>query len=406
MTMEDISKQQIKNLLDDQQFIQWVLHPTQELDDLWEKRMNSDEKSGKDIRALKNIIENLRVKEPDLSENAKIEVWNRIEAQINRKKRKGPSYRLLVASAAASIIVLLGGYWLLTTGGEKIKEIDYTLYASENNDAMNSGTINLILSDNKRIDIEKDSTVIAYDAEGSVNIDSEKIEETVPVKDKPAIPELNQLIVTYGKTTSLILSDGTKVWVNSGSKLIYPAVFEKSKREVFISGEAFLEVARNEKAPFIVKTNNVELNVLGTSFNVSAYNDDITQSVVLVSGSVEIKSKDLSGSYKIQPNQMFSYVKDSNIVNIEKVDVANYVSWKYGYLINEKERLDNLFQKLSRHFNVTFVYNKQDFMKHTFSGKLDLKVSIQEILNYISVATANKLKYKFTDDNIHLTLSN
>ncbi|WP_163211083.1 FecR family protein [Bacteroides sp. 519] len=402
--MEDFSKQQIKSLLDDELFIQWVLHPTAETNELWEERMRANEEQRNNIEGLKKIIESLRVKEPEISEKEKRIIWSKIEKEIDIKQQK--KYRpaiLWAASVAASIIIILGIYVFLLAGQGNTMEIDYSLYSENTEDEMKTGVINLVLSDNKRIDIDKDSTVIAYDAEGAVNIGSQKVEEKASA-EKATTPELNQLIVPYGKTTSLILSDGTKIWVNSGSKLIYPAVFDKNKREIFLSGEVFLDVARNEKAPFIVKTNSVELNVLGTSFNVSAYNDDDTQSVVLVSGSVEVKSKDLQGTYKIEPNQMFSYNKDSNKIHIEKVDVDQYVSWIYGYLITQNENLDSVFQKLSRHFNIAFVYDRTNFRKTTFSGKLDLKLPISNILENISIANGNKLKYDIKDDSIQLLL--
>lgn len=406
MDMGGFSKQQIRTLLDDELFIQWLFHPTYELNKLWEQRMNKDKEVRNNIITLKNIIKNLRVKEPEISQSEKDLIWNKIERRIDRnKKNKYHSIILWATSLAASIIIAIGGYFFFWGSNEIKNEIDYSIYAESSDDEkMKTGNINLLLSDNKRIDIEKDSIVIAYDAQGSVNIDSEKVAEAAPPA-KVIAPELNQLIVPYGKTTSLILSDGTKIWVNSGSKLVYPAVFDKKKREIYLTGEAFLDVAKSENVPFIVKTNDVELNVLGTSFNVSAYSDDIAQSVVLVSGSVEVKSKEMKGTYKIEPSQMFSYDKNVQKVNIEKVDVIYYTSWVSGYINSSKESLDNLFQKLGRHFNVTFAYNKDDFKRETFSGKLDLRVPLEGILENISIATNNKLKYKITDEIIQLTLS-
>lgn len=404
--MNQSSKSIIERLLDDELFVQWVLRPTNQLDELWEMRMNEDEELKKSAETLKDILKNIRVEEPELSAKDKEAVWARIQSQINHDtKRKNRQQKLIIwaTSVAASIILIAGGYWLIKGDGY-IEEIDYSQYALNNDDLMRGENINLILSDNKRIDIDKDSVVIAYDAAGDINIDSEKIEKTAAADRKEKAVEMNRLIVPYGKTTSLILSDGTKVWMNSGSTLVYPVVFDKNKREIFLTGEALLDVAKDDKVPFIVKTNNVELNVLGTVFNVSAYDDDDAQSVVLVSGSVEVRSKNLQGSYKIKPNQRISYLKDSNEVNIQEVDVANYTSWVHGYLLVNSESLDNLLQKVARHFNRNLVFDKKSFKKESFTGKLDLRVSIETVLNYISVGTP--ISYTITDTDIHIKLSN
>jgi Fe2+-dicitrate sensor, membrane component len=407
MTKKNVSRQQIENLLDNDLFMQWVLHPTQDVKELWEKHMNSDEELRNNSKTLKSIIENLKVKEPELSEREKRIVWNKIEKAIDGiPKNKFHTLAIWSSSLAASVIIGLAVYFFFIKQKTVIDTIDYSSYITEENeDDMKTGNINLILSDNKQIHIEKDSVVISYNEKGGININSEKIEKSSQAK-KTTTPELNQLIVPYGKTTSLILSDGTKIWVNSGSKLIYPAVFDNNKREIFISGEAFLDVAKNEKIPFVVKTNDVQLNVLGTSFNVSAYNDDSANSVVLVSGSVEVKSNRMQGLHEMKPNQMFSYNKESSKINIQEVNVIYYTAWVNGYIYSDKESLDSVFQKLARHFNVVFLYNKENFIRETFSGKLDLKIPLEDILKNISIATSNKLQYEITEKSIHLILSN
>ena len=128
----------------------------------------------------------------------------------------------------------------------------------------------------------------------------------------------NTLIVPYGKRSQLQLADGSKVWLNSGSKLVYPVTFEGKRREVYIEGEAIFDVAHNAKQPFIVLSKDHEIEVLGTLFNVSNYLDDESISTTLKNGSVQIRYKTdsfLKGRkvLKIVPGTRSVYKKNSNM---------------------------------------------------------------------------------------------
>lgn len=387
-------------LLDDKQFLKWVIHPTPELDSYWKKRMDESEEIKKNIMDLRDILEKISVVEPSPDPQDKKHIWENIEREILAQERKKRGFRMLwtrVAAVAAVVILVAGGYWLLSEGREYTNKIDYSLFAETDKQMMKSSeNINLVLSDNRKIDIESDNETIDYTDKEVIKVGSEQIAK------ETEIAQLNQLIVPYGKTTSLILSDGTKIWVNSGSKLIYPSVFEKNKREVFLIGEAYLDVVKNEKAPFIIKTNHIDVNVLGTELNVSAYNDDPQQSVVLVTGAVEVKSKELKGPFKIMPNQMLAYGTETKKVDVQKVDVSHYISWIDGYLLLQSENLSSLLQKLERHYNLNFVYNREELKNTRVSGKLNLEVGIKEVLDYISITTP--IAYTIEEARVMVTL--
>ncbi len=394
----------IENLLKDKLFIQWIINPTPELDKLWQQHMQNNKQLQQIIEDLKDIIKNIRVKEPEVSAEDKKLIWSNIkrELQIQQsKKKRKQAFTISLVSAATIIALLFGGYWLWDSKLSNNNEINYTTYITDDEEIMKSGNINLTLSNNKQIDIEKDSTVITYNAKGQVNIDSKEIHEEETAADNDA-PILNQLIVPYGKSTSLILSDGTKIWVNSGSKIIYPSVFDKKKREIFLTGEAYMDVKPDKNAPFIIKTDHIDVNVLGTKLNISAYKEDEIQSVVLVSGAVEVKSKELKGSFKIEPEQMLAYGTVSKDINIQKVNTDHYTSWIEGYLLIRSESLDTVLQKLSRHFNVKFDYNREEFKKIYVSGKLDLKANIEEVLKLISITTP--ISYSIGENQITIKI--
>ncbi|MDR3058680.1 MAG: FecR family protein [Prevotella sp.] len=386
----------IFSLLDDDLFIRWVLYPTPELNLYWQEQINKNEELKSNIYTLKDIINKLKIKEPTLSQDDRMAIWNKIEQNTLHKTKKKPARRvwLQAASIAAVIALLVGGYWVFVQNQGTLTETDYTSIIVKDEQFIRSDDVVLTLPDNKKVAV--DSSNIIYNKEGISNIHSEQ------AKAETDKLQLNQLTVPYGKTISLTLSDGTKMWVNSGSRVIYPSVFGKDKREIFVSGEIYLDVVKNPDLPFIVKTNHINVNVLGTKFNVSAYDNESTQSVVLVSGAVGVKSNELKGNYNILPNQKFSYQASSKEVNIQKVDVNNYISWIQGYLLLNSENLDSVLQKLERHYNISFSYDSNKLKDIRVSGKLDLHGGIEGVLKYIAITVP--INYSINGKTIKIEL--
>lgn len=384
----------ISALLDDPAFFCWLIAPTPELDAYWQKRMNEDECLKENIETLVETIKNLKVVEELPSLKDKEEIWAKIEKDIQVSGYRSIKRWKSALSIAAFLAILLSGYWMFTEHGQNVEDFDYSAFLTQEPESLRSEEISLVLSDNRSIQI-KDSTLITYTDEGIV-VGTEKVEQA------STEPQLNQLIVPYGKTTSVILCDGTKVWMNSGSKLIYPSTFEQNKREVFLVGEAFLDVVPNEKKPFVVRTNHLVVNVLGTCLNVTAYEDDDMQSVLLVSGKVDVRNGDMKQKLKISPNEKMRYEISSGNTKIEEVDVNYYISWIYGYLLLNKERLPQLLHKLERHYNVSFTYNEADIRNFSVSGKLDLDAGINEVMNFIALTTP--VVYELKDDSILIKL--
>lgn len=380
-------------LLDDESFIRWVLCPTPELDRYWYQKARTDTELAEHIDMLKEIIERLKVEEPQLSAQNRTMMWDRIQETIADTETSKPILGIKwfrMASAVAIVIIAIG---LFFTFIKKNDDIDYASILQHDEDAMRSGNVSLVLSNDKVLEISKDSSVVAYDNKGRVNVNSEQVEAD-------PLSKLNQLIVPYGKTTSVILSDGTKIWINSGSKLIYPSVFDKSKREIFVEGEIYLDVKRNEQVPFVIKTNRIEVNVFGTKLNISAYREDTEQSVVLVSGSVSVKGKEQTKPTMIVPSQMFTFDIVSQDINVKNVDVENYTSWVNGYLLLHSESLNDVILKIERHYNMKFSYDRESFKNIHVSGKLDMKERIDEVLDFINVIASTE--YQIKGDNVQI----
>ncbi|MDR1089955.1 MAG: FecR family protein, partial [Prevotella sp.] len=202
----------------------------------------------------------------------------------------------------------------------------------------------------------------------------------------------NQLIVPPGKRTVLNLPDGTKVWVNSDTRLIYPASFSHDMREIFVNGEIYIDVAKDEKRPFIVKTKDMEVRVLGTKFNITAYEEDDEKTVVLVSGSVQINTKNNNDSALLTPEQM--YVNEKGQTHITTVDTKTYTSWIDGIYFCKNLNLENILQRLSRYYGVEIACDPS-VGKEIFSGKLDLKENLDSIFDGIAFA----IPISYTESN-------
>ena len=182
--------------------------------------------------------------------------------------------------------------------------------------------VQLVLSNNEKLTIDGTETQLEYKKEGKVNVNSKQVD--LSPKGNPAqAQEFNQLIVPVGRRSSITFADGTRLWVNSGSKVVYPVKFAKEKREIFVEGEIYLHVSRDEQKPFIVKTHQMDIKVLGTQFNVTAYENEANMQVVLVSGKVEVnldKCKNV-----LAPNQMFSY--DSKYIKGKSQQSIPTIMW-------------------------------------------------------------------------------
>jgi ferric-dicitrate binding protein FerR (iron transport regulator) len=213
------------------------------------------------------------------------------------------------------------------------------------------------------------------------------------------------VIIPYGMRSEIKLSDGTKVWLNAGSRLIFPQKFTGKDRHVFLKGEAFFDVAENKNAPFIVTTDNINVTVLGTEFNMKDNNSDSELEVVLVEGAISLKENSvlnfLNKEIKLVPNQKAVYNKIENKMQVESgVDVAYYTSWKEGLLEFRRESILNVFKQLSRYYDVRFVTESNVELNKKISGKLDLKESLEDVMKVISDAAP--IAYRFEEGKVYV----
>jgi transmembrane sensor len=179
----------------------------------------------------------------------------------------------------------------------------------------------------------------------------------------------HQLVVPSGQQAQLTLSDGTKIWLNARSKLIYPGRFASKKREVMLEGEGFFEVTHDSKKPFIVKTSDLNIKVLGTSFNISSYQDDNEVKLTLVNGAVSILEKTSDQEMaRLAPDQMAVFSKADKKITVSKVETDFYTSWKEGQFKFRQMSFEEIAKRLSRNFNMEFVFRNKNIKNITYTG--------------------------------------
>lgn len=256
-------------------------------------------------------------------------------------------------------------------------------------DVMNidNENIQVIVGTKKAIELKHDCVDIQLLEDGSTWVDSNVVVPLHRGSDsniKCGEADLNQLIVPKGKRSTLTFTDGTKIWINSGTKILYPKTFSKERRELYVDGEVFVEAAKDKKRPFIVHTDRLDVQVLGTTFNVNAYRSEPAANVVLVNGKVEVFS-DTDKGILLSPNQMLEY--NHSKMSVRTVDVYKYICWKDGLMQFVATPLSRVVSQISNYYDVNIVVDREaSGIKCT--GKLDLNNSITDVLKTIALTTS------------------
>ncbi len=303
-------------------------------------------------------------------------LWQCISEQnrqeVQNKRKRLALYRTL---AAACIIIFLVGGWYLQNTYQKSQCMEFSDIVAVKKPSISTDQTLLILSEEKQIAIQGKESNLHYNQQGKLNVNSQTISQEAENKKKKKI--YNQLIVPAGKRSSITFSDGTRIWLSASSRVVYPIEFMENKREIYVEGEAFLDVYHDGNRPFIVKTNKIDIRVLGTTFNVCAYENENTQTVVLVTGKVEVKTNN-NEIKTLTPNNLLTY-NDQKGISVHPVDVQEYIAWKDGFYQFKQESLEVITKKLNKYYGKTIIVDKR-LTQITCSGKLDLKEELDDVL--------------------------
>ena len=335
----------------------------------------------------------------DILNEEKKALKNRIMRSVQHYRRRKKRQRIGMISACVILVLAVSGWWYGDRFGSS-PVYKYALTLPENH-PQGSGEIELLLGKGDRIALGAADSTIAYSRNGQqVTIGNSKTVEQG--EEEEGAIAYNTLTVPYGKRSRVVLSDSTVVWLNSGSRLVYPVAFSGNTREVYLEGEGIFEVAHNKEKPFMVLADNHRIRVLGTVFNVSNYAEDKTLKTVLKSGSVAVEYKGTGilkqkQTIRIEPGTMTVYEKSTGRMISEKVNIEDYFSWKEGVLILRNCKLGDIVKKLSRYYNIAIEIGDEDLAKETFSGYLDLKESVESVISTIGKTT--DIRYFATEEN-------
>lgn len=327
-----------------------------------------------------NIIKDLDVTVYENSDTRKLELWGKVVANRSREIRLN-----LLRYTAVFFMVIGSGFFTLFLSQHK-SAIDK--FASSQNIPVGK-EVSLVMSDGEQIQINNKESKIQYNDLGT----SILIDDTIKLEQNNDTYGYNQMIVPYGKRSYLLLSDGTKVWINSGSRLVYAPQFTGDTREVFLEGEAYFEVAKDASKPFYVRTDAFTVNVLGTKFNVKAYKDDREYTTVLVEGKVSMKVQDqfFSKDAILAPNQKMTLIKGQDDFQRSNVDDTGfYTNWIYGYLEFKNANLSDVLKSIQRYYNIDIELNTKG-QSSIVSGKLDLKSEPDRVLTGLGLLSHTKI---------------
>lgn len=392
----------VDELLEDQNFVNQII--CLQTNEEWEDFLRANDSSRNNIIRARKIIQIFRVSEEKLRDETKFNLWKNVSNFNNQFSSNRSAKRLnVVIRYAASILILLAIgsaiYWRYS-----ISDNQYRFARVESVENHNP---TLVLANKEKIELaaDKESNIIVLKNQNAILVNNDSLIQNTPLLE-PEQNVFNEITVPYGKKVTLELSDGTKVQLNAGSRFAFPQTFKGKNREVHLIGEGYFEVSRNENQPFLVSTPNVDVKVLGTKFNLSAYSSDNICETVLLEGKVEIhgKGKVFNEHIILKPNQRATYINETK--QLSKSDISDagiYTTWTNGWYAFSNERLDRVLGKLERFYNVKFTCEKSLVEKALpISGKLDLKDSITEVMGVLSGVA--KIEYEIMSDYIVITI--
>lgn len=382
-----------QKFIENPQFLNWIFNSNPAIANYWEQYLAEHPEEKNQILELKERLSELQFTKNTLSVFEKEELTNRVKTSIGqnvKSKRRRLILNSLMKYAAVALIFLSIGGILVYMNLEKPSGYEKFAWKMPQDPSEIQGSV-LITANGENVHLNKANSTVDYTHSGAVIVNNDSvIQSTDDVPD-----ELNQIIIPYGNQSRIVLSDSTVVWLNAGSRLCYPTVFKNKTREVLLLGEAFFEVAKNPNKPFIVKTSDLEIRVLGTKFNVSSYEEDELVQTVLKEGSVDIRRPGVlffDHHVVLKPNQMASFDKTTNLTTIQNVDVDFYTLWTKGLISFEDIELNRVTKQLERFYNISINFSDPEKKIMRISGKLDLKQERKEVMEYLEKVSLSRFE--------------
>lgn len=370
--------------LKNEKFIEWKLFPTDELNRYWQEYQQYHPDERDDILLAEQHFQNINISSVKLPEEKKQEAIRHLERSLRTycQKRRIRHFTYVAAACTAVLVisVLLFLKEMNHSGEKMIASTNYIMGSElESEDILFiTGSKTSSFQNNINIQIDRDNTAQIKNGEDDEEISIEQ-------------HTMNKLIVPYGKRSKIVLSDGTQVWLNSGSSLEFPSPFTQDSRKIFLSGEIYIEVLPDKNKPFYVHTSDYDIKVYGTKFNVSSYSD-VPSAVVLIEGSVSLQSPDKEELFLL-PNEQAVYSETTGTFYKKEVDVDPFISWKEGYLTFEDTPVTEALRQIERYYNLSFNYEDDiSFQGLTCTGKIILSDNLDNVMMALALISGTKYK--------------
>lgn len=323
--------------------------------------------------------------------------WNEIHEYINSaiQGKKAPNifklWRLIAVSAAAVTFLTIGIYFFIAP--ETPNENNDNIYLADIAPGKQGAT--LTLANGTKIKLSEASNG-KLTKQANVTVSKLSDGQLIYVfksnnHGKDSAEVINTLTTDKGETYQVLLPDGSQVWLNAASSLTYPVnLNEHTKRSIKLDGEAYFEVSKDKRHPFVVVTNNQKVEVLGTHFNINAYSDEPTTKTSLLEGSVKVNDKTI-----LKPGEQ-SIMEDEKIA-ITTFDPDKVIAWKNGKFVFDEENIQSIMRKLSRWYNVEVSY-RGELKDRNFTASISRFDKISKILDKLSYT--NKIHFKIEEGRI------
>ena len=315
--------------------------------------------------------------------------WEQLKEVMEKPVRKGRSLLKVWGAVAAVVVAFVGGllYWQMT--GSPQPEVKQVAIARIEQGGMRAV---LITETGQQVVLQglKDTCLNITGTE-TLNI-REDGSLKYSLSALSSMSEWHTLRIPKGGEYKIVLDDGTEIWLNSASELKYPAHFVGNERRVQLTGEAYFQVARNEAAPFIVETRDMDVKVLGTSFNVSVYEDEESCHATLVEGRVEVNDKVNGEKVVLTPGKQA--LLRGGEMTVREVNTKLYTLWRLDRFTFASEDMEGVIRKLSRWYNVEFFFSNPSMKQKRFTGSLPKYADISQVLKMIEMTTDIKFEIK------------
>ncbi|MBC9930002.1 FecR family protein [Chitinophaga qingshengii] len=315
-----------------------------------------------------------RIWQQPLTAAEDITMREQIIGGISARRKKVRRLKIWRWTAAAAVLVLIGA-----AGSMRLWREEHRLVSLQ----QRAGKVVLVLGDESQVPLGNSGNLVINEGGARIVQQGAELRYTA---GHPALgrPIYNTLRTAAGGQLKLVLPDGTRVWINAGSTVRYPVRFFGNKRQIEVTGEVYMEV-EPEKRPFLVSTPHETVQVLGTAFNVHAYNEESFTATTLVSGKIRIVNN-YQAAVTLHPGQQARVnhqpVSEA-VVRVAEADIEHVVAWKNGYFDFDNETLDDIFRLLSRWYDVQFEA-EDSVSRLQFSATINRAVTLEEALSILS----------------------